>query len=126
MVHHFPRCDEHSEDDATFASIYHVVNMVAQMDSSPFQTHWCSIWIGGPDFKISGAPIEAMDFSLGASILCDPVVSGSMVCSQFLMLSLRENDRQRCGLSRRRVFSQRFRKWHLTSARLRVFKRRCF
>src|SRR5438445_11716213 len=43
IVHYLAWHDQHLQDDAMFASIDHVVRMVAQMGSSPFEAHRCRI-----------------------------------------------------------------------------------
>src|SRR2546423_11410687 len=43
IVHHFAWHDQYPQDDATFASIHHVVRMVAQVGSTSLEAHWGSI-----------------------------------------------------------------------------------
>ena len=80
IVHHLARRDQYGQDDGAFASIHDVVCVLAQLDSSTLEAHRCRIRIGGTYPKVSSSPIEAMDFSLLPTSLCNPVVASSSVC----------------------------------------------
>jgi hypothetical protein len=60
------------------------MRVIAQMGSSTFEAHGRSIRIGGADPKVSGSPVEAMDFPLWPTFFRDPVMSSSIVCRKFL------------------------------------------
>ena len=97
IVHHLPWCDQHCQDHPTFASIHDVMRVVAQVGSSPFEAHGCGIRVGDADPKISGSPVEAMDFSLLPAFFRDPVVSSSIVCRKVLKLSLVDGSGEKHG-----------------------------
>src|SRR5258708_1331318 len=105
IVHHLPRSDQDCQNDATFASIDHIMGMIAQMGASSFEAHRRGIRISGADPKIGRALIGATDFSLLSTFLCDPVMASGVLCRQFLVLCLREEDRQRRGPPTETVFS---------------------
>jgi hypothetical protein len=97
IVHHLARRDQHSQDDAAFASLHDVVRVVAQVSSSSFEAHWSGIRIGGTDPKVSSSLVGTSDVPLLPTSLCNPVVSGSIVHRKFLSLFLRDGGGQSSG-----------------------------
>ena len=61
-------------DDARFAAIDDIVGMIAQMRASTLQPHRGGIRIGGADFEISRALVEAM------TSRCGPPSSAIQLC----------------------------------------------
>ena len=78
--------------------IHNVMPVIAQMDSSTFEAHGRGIRIGGAHPKISGSPVEAMDFPLWPTFFRDPVVSSSIVCRKFFKLGLGDDGGEKRGL----------------------------
>src|SRR6266700_2497337 len=122
IIHHLPRGNQDRQNDATFAPIDHIVGMIAQMRSSPFEAHWCGIRISGADAKICRALIGATDLSLLSTFLRDPVMASRVLCRQVLVLALRKDDRQRRGPRTEVIFWLVFGKWCLTAACLGLCK----
>src|SRR6266566_9684694 len=92
IVHHLPGSDQHRENDATFASIDHVVGMIAQMGSASLQAHRSSVRIGGADAQVGGALIIPTHFSRRSSLFSNPVMPGGNFLSEFLLLWFGEGD----------------------------------
>src|SRR5207248_842016 len=80
IVHHLPRGHQDRQNDATFASIDHIMGMIAQVGSSSFEAHRCSIGISGADAKICRPLIGATDLSLLSTFLRDPVMASCVLC----------------------------------------------
>src|SRR5258708_5773410 len=74
------------------------MRVITQMDSSPFEAHGRGIRIGGANPKISGSPVEAMDFPLLPTFFRDPVVSSSIVCRKFFKIGLGDDGGEKHGL----------------------------
>jgi hypothetical protein len=88
IVHHLPGGHQDRQNDAPFASIDHIMGMIAQMGSSSFEAHRRRVRISSADAKIRRLLVGAMDLSLLSAFLCDPVMASGVVCRQFLMLLL--------------------------------------
>ncbi len=77
------RRDQHRHDDPRLAPIDHVVGMVSQMASLPFDGHDGGIRVSCTDYEVSYAPIGAPhDLSVRFSSLLDPVVALFIVLSE--------------------------------------------
>src|SRR5260370_19562218 len=98
VIHRLAGCGQHCQDNSAFAPIHDVMRVIAQMDSSTFEAHGRGIRIGGAHPKISGSPVEAMDFPLLPTFFRDPVVSSSIVCRKFFKLGLGDDGREKRGL----------------------------
>src|SRR6266550_6246515 len=111
IVRDLRRSDQDVHDDATFASIHHVVSVIPQMSSASLQAHGCGIGIGGTDTKVSSTMVGTMNFSLLSAFLRDPVMAGRILSGEFFSLCIIEDDRQRywrlaCGALRLRFRSR--------------------
>src|SRR5215470_2133569 len=74
VVCHLGRGDQCCENDATFASIDHIVGMRAQVKSTVLETHRRGIRVGGTDPLIGATLIEPTNFALLSTFFQDPIV----------------------------------------------------
>src|ERR1019366_1152383 len=98
------------------------MGMVAQVRSTCFEAHWCGIRIGGTDPKICCSFIGATDLALLPTFLLDPVMASSVLCRQFFVPLLRQDDRQWRGFRTERVFWQRHERRYVTPVCLGLFR----